>query len=169
MYLNIIFLIERENMHYIPSSSLPSSNLLFPESRKQNPRCSPHLHQRQRRSTVGLHVPRHLISTISTPRPSKKSSFCRRRVVDPFFDPGSNLTFTLLVNGFLPKDRSVPFSLTDFSPFFFFLFFLFSSPIGKTPHFFCSLFVVATIFDLQSKHTHPTFSKSLPDQPFWTV
>ena len=106
-------------MHYIPSSSLPSSNLLFLESRKQNPRCSPHLHQRQRRSTAGLHVPRHLISTISTPRPNKKSSFCRRWVVDPFFYLGLNLTFTLLVNGFLPKDRTVPFSLTDFSLFFF--------------------------------------------------
>ena len=134
MYLNIIFLIGIENMHYIPSSSLPSSNLLFPESRKQNPRCSPHLHRRQRRSTAGLHVPWHLISTVSTPRPSKKSSFCRHRVIDPFFDLGSNLTFTLLVNGFLPKDRTVPSSLTDFSLFWFF-FFLFSSPIGKTPNF----------------------------------
>ena len=116
-------------MHYIPSSSLPSSNLLFPESRKQNPRCSPHLHRRQRRSTAGLHVPWHLISTVSTPRPSKKSSFCRHRVVDPFFDPGSNLTFTLLVNEFLPKDRTVPSSLTDFSLFFFFT-------NRENPHFF---------------------------------
>ena len=116
-------------MHYIPSSSLPSSNLLFPESRKQNPRCSPHLHQCQRRSTAGLHVPWHLISTVSTPRPSKKSSFCRHRVVDPFFDPGSNLTFTLLVNEFLPKDRTVPSSLTDFSLFFFFT-------NRENPHFF---------------------------------
>ena len=117
-------------MHYIPSSSLPSSNLLFLESRKQNPRCSPHLHWRQRRSRAGLHVPRHLISTVSTLRPSKKSSFCCHRVVDPFFDPGSNLTFTLLVNGFLPKDRIVPSSLTDFSHFFFFF-----SQIEKTPFF----------------------------------
>ena len=116
-------------MHYIPSSSLPSSNLLFPESRKQNPRCSPHLHRRQRRSTAGLHVPWHLISIVSTPRPSKKSSFCRHRVVDPFFDPGSNLTFTLLVNEFLPKDRTVPSSLTDFSLFFFFT-------NRENPHFF---------------------------------
>ena len=142
-------------MHYIPSSSLPSSNLLFLESRKQNPRCSPHLHRRQRRSTAGLHVPWHLISTVNTPRPSKKSSFCRHRVVDPFFDPGSNLTFTLLVNGFLSKDRTVPSSLTDFLLFFFF--FLTNR---ENPQFFCSLFAVETIFDLQSKHTRPTFSKS---------
>ena len=151
-------------MHYIPSSSLPSSNLLFPESRKQNPRCSPHLHRRQRRSTAGLHVPWHLISTVSTPRPSKKSSFCRHRVIDPFFDPSSNLTFTLLVNGFLPKDRTVPSSLTDFSLFFFFFF-----TNWENPHFFCSLFAVATIFDLQSKHIRPTFSKYVPDQPLRTM
>ena len=145
-------------MHYIPSSSLPSSNLLFPESRKQNPRFSPHLHQCQRRSTAGLHVPWHLISTVSTPRPSKKSSFCRRRVVDPFFDPGSNLTFTLLVNGFLPKDQTVPFSLTKFSRFFSFFFFPHQS--GKPP-IFSVLCLLLQQYLIYNPNIHTLHSRNL--------
>ena len=70
-------------------------------SRKPNP-CTPHLHRRLRTSTVGLHSHR-----ISSP-PSTFQDPARDRAfvaADPSLqDPGSNLTFTLLVNGFFSKE-----------------------------------------------------------------
>ena len=101
---------------------LPSLSFLFPKSRKPNPR-SPHLHRRLRTSTVGLHTPR-----ISSPLSVFQDPVTNRAFVaaDPSLqDPGSNLTFTLLVNGFLSKEWTVPSSLTNFSLFcFLFCFFL---------------------------------------------
>ena len=100
----------------------PSLSFLFPESRKPNPR-SPHLHRRLRTSTVGLHAPR-----ISSPLSAFQDPVTNQAFVaaDPSLqDSGSNLTFTLLVNGFLSKEWIVPSSLTNFSLFcFLFCFFL---------------------------------------------
>ena len=89
-------------------------------SRKPNP-CTPHLHRRLRTSTAGLHV-RWISSPLSAFHdPTRDRAFV---AADPSLqDPGSNLTFTLLVNGFFSKDQTVPSSLTDFSLFCFFFFF----------------------------------------------
>ena len=114
---------------------LPSLSFLFPESRKPNPR-SPHLHRRLRTSTVGLHAPR-----ISSPLSVFQDPVTNRAFVtaDPSLqDLGSNLTFTLLVNGFLSIEWTIPSSLTDFTLFCFcFFVFVFC---------FCFLFFVFLFF-----------------------
>ena len=109
----------RENTPFI---AIPLS-LLFPQQ-KTNP-CTPHLHRRLRTSTAGLHGRR-----ISSP-PSTFQDPARDRAfvaANPSLqDPGSNLTFTLLVNGFFSKEWTFPSSLrclTFFCFLFFFLFFL---------------------------------------------
>ena len=171
MYLNIIFLIERENMHYIFRaplfllqifSSLRAENkthgvVLISIDAKEDPR-------------LGF-----TFLVISSPLsalqdPARNRAFVVVESSTHFLiQVRISLSPCLLMGFCLKTDPFLFHSQISHLFFFFFFFFLFSSPIGKTPHFFCSLFVVATIFDLQSKHTHPTFSKSLPDQPFWTV
>ena len=96
-----------------------------------------------------------LISIVSIPRSSTRSSFCRCRPITPISRFESH--FHLVCQWVLEQRVKSSFFTQMFV--FWFLFFFFSSPIGKT-HFSCSLFVVETIFDLQSKHTRPTFSKS---------
>ena len=133
---NNIFLIRRENIHIFPMHSplFPSLSLLFPESRKPNPRIVLISIDALEENTAGLQVPR-ISSPLSTLQdPATNWAFV---AADPSLqDPGSNLTFTLLVNGFLSKDRTVPSSLTDFSLFFsFFFFFCFPHQSGKPPIF----------------------------------
>ena len=143
----------RENTPFI---AIPLS-LLFPQQ-KTNP-CTPHLHRRLRTSTAGLHVPRisSPLSTLQDPATNRASIVAESPTHHSKIQVRISLSPCLSM-GFCLKTE--PFLLhSQISHFFLFFFSVFLTN-RENPQLFCSLFAVETIFDLQSKHTHSTFSKS---------
>ena len=121
-------------------------------SRKPNP-CTPHLHRCLKTSTAELHGRWISSPPLAFEDPARDRAFV---AADPSLqDPSSNLTFTFFVNGFWSKEWRVP-QTEKFVFWFLFFCFVFPHQSGK-PIFPVLCLLLRWSFDLQSKHTHPTF------------
>ena len=117
---------------------------------------SPHLHRRQRRSMVGLHVPRILspLSAFQDPATNQASVVGESATHHSKIQVRISLSPCLSM-GFCLKTE--PFLLHSQNSYFFFFF---SSPIGKTPNF-SVLFLLLKQYLIYNPNIHALHSRNL--------